>query len=341
MAKKVKAIALLSGGLDSALAIALLQTQGIEITGLLIRTGFSAQPEKTKPGVLTVSDIAKELGIPLRIEDIHEAYWDTLLNPVHGYGKNMNPCMDCHLHMIRIAARVMKEENADLVVTGEVLGQRPNSQLAHQMKIILRESGIEGRLLRPLSALCLPPTIPEREGRIDRKALKGFQGRSRRPQLDLAKELGVENLAVAAGGNCFLTDAVFSARFRDLLKQYGKEGFPREDVGLLRIGRHFRLSPDAYLIVSRNEEEERLLQPYRERHCVFEPENVIGASAIGLGNFNDEDRRISAQILGRYSKAKTAEHVNVILRGKDKSIKICAEALSPDDPLLEKLRIGG
>ncbi|MDX9778200.1 MAG: hypothetical protein RBT43_05545, partial [bacterium] len=212
MAKKVKAIALLSGGLDSVLAIALLQAQNVKITGLLIQTGFTGYREKAEPGIRNIRDIARELNIPLRIEDIHETYWDTLLNPVYGYGKHMNPCMDCHLHMIRVAARIMKEENADLVVTGEVLGQRPNSQLAHQMKTVLRESGIEGRLLRPLSALCLPPTIPELEGRIDRKALKGFQGRSRRPQLELAKELHVEHLAVAAGGNCFLTDAVFTAR---------------------------------------------------------------------------------------------------------------------------------
>ena len=341
MAKKVKAIALLSGGLDSVLAIALLQAQNVKITGLLIQTGFTGYREKAEPGIRNIRDIARELNIPLRIEDIHETYWDTLLNPVYGYGKHMNPCMDCHLHMIRVAARIMKEENADLVVTGEVLGQRPNSQLAHQMKTVLRESGIEGRLLRPLSALCLPPTIPELEGRIDRKALKGFQGRSRRPQLELAKELHVEHLAVAAGGNCFLTDAVFTARFRDLLRQYGKERFPREDIGLLRIGRHFRLSEEAYLIVSRNETEALLLQPFRTRHITFELENVIGASALGLGRFTNEDCRLAARILGRYSKAETGAQITVNIQEAEISKRIRAAALIPDDPLLKALRIDG
>ncbi|NLA39761.1 MAG: hypothetical protein GX882_10395 [Methanomicrobiales archaeon] len=341
MKKKVKAIALLSGGLDSVLAIALLQAQGVQIIGLAIETGFCSLPKNTKTSPEGIEDIAKALNIPLRIENIHEDYWDTILNPKYGYGKHMNPCMDCHLHMVRVAAEVMKEENADLVVSGEVLGQRPKSQLAHQMKIILQESGIEGRLLRPLSALCLEATIPELEGKIDRSALKGFRGRSRRPQLQLAKDLGVEHLAFAGGGNCYLTDAVFSARFRDLLKQFGKENFPREDVRLLRIGRHFRISPLAYLIVSRNEEEEGLLQPYRQRHLTFDLENIIGATAIGLGSFGEEERRTAAKILSRYSKAKAGEEVKVIMREEGESIKIPVKALPKDDVLPEKLRVGG
>lgn len=339
MAKKVKAIALLSGGLDSVLAVALLLRQGVEVTGLLIRTGFTDHKEVAPDGKHSVTDIARELGISLRIEDIHEEYWDTLLHPAHGYGKHMNPCLDCHIHMVRVAARVMKEENADLVVTGEVLGQRPNSQLAHQMKIAVKESGIEGRLLRPLSALHLPPTIPETEGRIDRSALKGFCGRSRRPQLDLAKELGVEHLAAAAGGNCYLTNDSFSRRFRDWLNYFGEDAFPRSDIALLRIGRHFRISEEAYLIVSRDENEAKLLEAYCESNICFELKNVIGASAVGIGNFREQDYRLAAALTGRYSKAGDSQKLIVAVRYKEQYREIAVRALPHDDPALEKMRI--
>lgn len=339
MGKKVKAVALLSGGLDSVLAVALLLRQGIEVTGLLIRTGFTDHKEVSADGKLSVSDIARELGIRLRIEDIHDEYWNTLLYPRHGYGKHINPCLDCHIHMLRVAARIMKEENADLVVTGEVLGQRPNSQLAHQMKTAVKESGIEGRLLRPLSALLLPPTIPETEGRIDRSGLKGFRGRSRRPQLDLSKELGVEHLAVAAGGNCYLTDSSFSKRFRDWRDHFGNEGFPREDIGLLRIGRHFRLSDRAYLIVSRDEAEAKLLEPYRKSHVSFDLKDYVGASAVGIGDFREEDLCLTAAVLGRYSKAESATEVAVLLNRSGGVREIRAKALAADDPRLESMRL--
>jgi tRNA-uridine 2-sulfurtransferase len=339
MEKKVKAIALLSGGLDSVLAIALLLRQNVEVIALLIRTGFTDHKEIAPDGKHRVSDIAGKLGIPLRVKDIHEEYWDTLLHPRYGYGKHMNPCLDCHIHMIRVAADVMREEQADLVVTGEVLGQRPNSQLSHQMKIAVRESGIEGRLLRPLSALHLPPTIPEEEGRIDRSALKDFRGRSRRPQLDLARELGVEELAVAAGGNCFLTNDSFSRRMKDWLKHFGESGFPRDDIGLLRIGRHFRLSASAYLIVSRDEAEAGLLESYRQRHCFFDLTNVTGASAVGLGRFSETDLQLAASILGRYSKAEENRTVRVSVSDNGQHRELFATALENDDPMLERLRL--
>lgn len=339
MAKKVKAIGLLSGGLDSVLAVALIKQQGIEVTGLLIRTGFTDHKEVSADGKRSVEDTAKALGIKFRIENIQEEYWDTLLYPKYGYGKNVNPCLDCHLHMIRVAARVMKEEGADFVFTGEVVGQRPKSQLAHQMKIALAESGIEGRLLRPLSALCLAPTIPELEGLVDRTKLKDFQGRGRTPQLSLAKELGVENLAVAAGGNCYLVNPEYGDRFKDLLDQYGKEKFPQKDAPLLRIGRHFRISETAKLVISRDESEYHLLKPYIEGRYLFELENVIGGIGIGTGEFSQEDMELASRLLGRYSKAKADEEIQVHVSLDEKTWDINCISLSVDDPLIPEMRI--
>ncbi len=339
MAKKVKAIGLLSGGLDSVLACALIKQQGIDVTGLLIRTGFTDHKEVSADGKRSVEDTAKALGIKFRIENIQEEYWDTLLYPKYGYGKNVNPCLDCHLHMIRVAARVMKEEGADFVFTGEVVGQRPKSQLAHQMKIALAESGIEGRLLRPLSALRLVPTISELEGLVDRKKLKGFQGRGRTPQLLLAKELGVKDLAVAAGGNCYLINAEYGDRFKDLLDHYGKEKFPKEDMPLLRIGRHFRISESAKLVISRDESEYHLLQAYIPGRYYFEITNVIGGIAIGSGEFSQEDMELASRLLGRYSKAKTNEEIQVHVSLDEKTWNINCTSLSSDAPLILKMRI--
>lgn len=339
MAKKVKAIGLLSGGLDSVLAAALIKKQGIDVTGLLIRTGFTDHKETSSDGKRSVEDTAKALGIKFRIEDIRDEYWDTLLYPKHGYGKNVNPCLDCHLHMIRVAARVMKEEGADFVFTGEVVGQRPKSQLAHQMKIALEESGIEGRLLRPLSALRLTPTIPEMEGLVDRRQLKGFEGRGRTPQLELAKELGVENLAVAAGGNCFLINPEYGDRFKDLLKQYGKEDFPKDDAPLLKIGRHFRISDNAKIIISRDESEFYKLQPFKAGRYAFELVDVIGASAIGTGDFSQEDLALASRLLARYSKAKSDDKVKVHIDHDGQTWDIQVSPLALNDPLIGTMRI--
>jgi len=339
MAKKVKAIGLLSGGLDSVLAAALIKQQGIEVTGLLIRTGFTDHKEVSFDGKRRVEDTAKALGIKFRIEDIQQEYWDTLLYPKYGYGKNVNPCLDCHLHMIRVAARVMKEEGADFVFTGEVVGQRPKSQLAHQMAIALKESGIEGRLLRPLSALRLEPTIPEQEGLVDRTKLKGFHGRGRTAQLELAKELGVENLAVAAGGNCYLIIPEYGDRFKDLLDQYGKDNFPKEDAPLLRIGRHFRISETAKLVISRDESEFHLLKPFRQGRYSFELIGIMGASAIGSGKFSDDDIEFSARLLSRYSKAKTDEDVRVKITYEDREWDVVINPLAGDDPVIAEMRI--
>ncbi len=339
MEKKVKAIGLLSGGLDSVLAAALIKEQGVEVTGLLIRTGFTDHKEVSADGKRTVEDTANALGIKFRIENIQDEYWDTLLYPKYGYGKNVNPCLDCHLHMIRVAARIMKEEGADFVFTGEVVGQRPKSQLAHQMKVALKESGIEGRLLRPLSALRLAPTIPELEGMIDRKKLKGFIGRGRTAQLNLAKELGVEDLAVAAGGNCYLINREYGDRFKDLLEQYGKNNFPKSETPLLRIGRHFRISDTAKLVISRNEEEYYKLLPYRSGRYSFELVDVIGAYAIGTGKFSKEDIHLASRLLGRYSKAKSEETIKVLVSLDDSVSEIEISPLDIQDPIIEKMRI--
>lgn len=335
---RTKAIGLISGGLDSVLAAALLLKQNVEVIGILINTGFTDHLQPSGEG-LTVQDIADEMGFELRVVDIRDEYWQTLLYPQFGYGKNINPCLDCHLHMTQVAARIMHEENADCVFTGEVVGQRPKSQLAHQMKITVEKSGIAGRLLRPLSALLLEETIPETEGKIDRSQLKGFIGRGRSAQLALAKELGVEHLAVAAGGNCLLTNKEYARKFNDIVDQYGKENFPREDVDLLKFARHFRISPEAKIIISRNEREHDRLLKLKSRYISFELPDVVGAMAIGQGKFNEDDKISVAKLLTRYSKAEAGDEIKMVCDDDGNKSECTVICIENDDPMINRLRI--
>lgn len=244
-----KAIALLSGGLDSRLAVRVIQEQGIEVTGVnFITPFFGASP--------AVRQAAEQLGVPLRLLDITAAHWQVVKNPKHGYGKNMNPCIDCHALMIREAGRLMEELGADFIITGEVLGQRPKSQNLQALQIVERESGYPGLVLRPLSARLLPPTIPEQRGLVDRERLLDISGRSRQRQMELAKKYGITDYPSPAGG-CILTDPGYSQRLRQLF-QNRPEAQPHE-ARLLRYGRLFFLPGGAYLVVGRREEENRVI----------------------------------------------------------------------------------
>jgi len=244
-----RAIALLSGGLDSRLAVRVIQEQGIEVTGVnFITPFFGASP--------AVRQAAEQLGVPLRLLDITDAHWQVVKNPKHGYGKNMNPCIDCHALMIREAGRLMEELGADFIITGEVLGQRPKSQNLQALQIVERESGYPGLVLRPLSARLLPPTIPEQRGLVDRERLLDISGRSRQRQMELAKKYGITDYPSPAGG-CILTDPGYSQRLRQLF-QNRPEAQPHE-ARLLRYGRLFFLPGGAYLLVGRREEENRVI----------------------------------------------------------------------------------
>ncbi len=294
--KKRKAIALLSGGLDSTLAAKLIVDQGVEVIGLFLDSPFACKEN--------VEEVALHLGIPLKVVDKGMAYIDLIRDPKYGYGKNMNPCIDCRIYMFHIAERVMKEEGADFIITGEVLGQRPMSQRRDAMDIIDRDSETEGLVLRPLSALHNPPTLAETEGWVDREKLLNLAGRGRSEQLKWAKSLNLKAYS-SPGGGCLLTDANFSVRLSEFLEQ--NKNPTMTEVRLLRYGRHFNLSNGSHLIISRNESENDALETISKsdviagERMIFRPTfsgPVAVLSAPGDAAILDE----AAQLIAKYSK---------------------------------------
>jgi len=289
----MKAIGLLSGGLDSALAVFLLQKQGIEVIGLHFRSPFW----KTQD---TVKQLAQELRIELREIEGKEEYLELVRNPQFGYGKNLNPCIDCKIWMLQKAKKEMEKERASFVFTGEVVGQRPKSQLKNTLRLIEKQSGLEGYLLRPLSAKLLPPTIPEEQGEVKREELLDLQGRGRKRQLELAEKWGIKHFSPPAGG-CLLTDPHFSRRLK-ILWESG-EAYNLENVELLKVGRHFRF-PSLRLVVGRNQvENEKLEKLTREEDILFFPEEGKGPLALGRGKVDAALLSKAASILAYYIRS--------------------------------------
>lgn len=304
MSEKVKAVVLLSGGLDSILAVKVLQDQGIEVVGVNFQTPFFG-PAKAKVA-------AEFLGIELVILDITSEHLDLVKHPKHGYGRFMNPCIDCHAYMIRRAGEVMRRVGAKFVATGEVLGERPKSQNPQALKIVERESGLEGYVLRPLSAKLLDPTVPEREGWVDRERLLDIQGRSRKRQFDLAQEYGIDDYPTPAGG-CLLTDPEFSNRLRHLFKS--KPDAEENDVELQKVGRHFEGEEGSMIVVGRNEgENERLLKLAEEGDLLLEAKDYTGPLTLLRGPAGEEEIAAAAAATARYGKARALERVDVLYR---------------------------
>ena len=255
--KKVKALVLFSGGLDSILAAKLLIEQGIKVQGLIFKSYFFDLGEARKT--------AKEIGIKLIIKDFSKEHLKMVKAPKYGYGKNMNPCIDCHALMFRIAKQIMKKENFDFIATGEVLGERPMSQNKNALKLIEEESGLNGYLLRPLSAKLLEPTEAEKNGLVDRGKLLDIRGRSRKRQLELAEKWKIKEYPNPAGG-CLLTDIDFSKRLRKLLDKYPEAR--ENDIGLLKFGRHFWYD-SVKIIVGRNHQENLEIKKLRQKTDVL------------------------------------------------------------------------
>jgi len=292
----MKALALLSGGLDSILAVKLILNQGIEVEAVNFFTPFCLYNRKSEREY-EAKKAADKLGVKLKILNVADDYLEVVKAPKHGYGKNMNPCIDCRIFMHKKAKEYMEQIGASFIITGEVLGQRPMSQHRAALKITERESGLEGLVLRPLSAKLLLPTIPEKEGWVKRQELLEISGRSRKPQIELAAILGIKDYPCSAGG-CLLTDSGFAKRIKDLISY--KE-LNLANVNLLKIGRHFRLSEDAKLAVGRNEEENKhLLNLAREEDYLFFPLEIAGPTALGRGHFDDKLIQLSCSMVCRY-----------------------------------------
>ncbi len=314
-----KAVALISGGLDSLLAARVVMDQGIHVEGINFYTGFCVEghthairkQDRARPKRNNALWSAEQLGIKLHIIDIIEEYKDIVINPKHGYGANLNPCLDCKIFMVNKAREWMLAHDFDFIITGEVLGQRPMSQRKDNMPVVARDSGAEERLVRPLCARNLPVTLPEREGWLDRNRLYGFNGRSRKPQIALAAQFGFEDFAQPAGGCCFLTDRQYSVKLADLWKTRGSKQYELDDIMLLKVGRHLRPRPHFKMIVGREEGENHFLEGYRKRFVHLLPVSHVGPLVLLDGEVGADDIEFAARLAARFSKGRDADSVTV------------------------------
>ncbi|MGR9044708.1 MAG: tRNA (5-methylaminomethyl-2-thiouridylate)-methyltransferase [Gammaproteobacteria bacterium] len=333
MAEQRKAAALISGGLDSMLAAKTIMDQGVLVEGINFFTGFCVeghthairQKDRAKPKRNNALWVAEQLGIKLHIVDVIEEYKNVLINPKHGYGSHMNPCLDCKIFMVNKAKSWIKDNGFDFIITGEVIGQRPMSQRKQTMPVIARESGADDLLLRPLCAKNLPETLPEREGWVDRAKLHDFSGRSRKPQMELAQKFGFDDYAQPAGGCCFLTDEAYSLKLVDLWKARGHKEYELDDVMLLKVGRHIRPKDNFKLIVSREEGEDRFLQGYKNEFISLFCTSHNGPLTLVDGAPSDDDLTLAGQITARYGQGRTAEQVEMLIRyrdGREKTLRV-------------------
>jgi len=339
-----KAVALISGGLDSLLAVKVLQEQGIYVEGINFYTGFCVEghthairkKDKQKPKRNNALWSAEQLGIKLHIIDIIEEYKDIVFNPKYGYGANLNPCLDCKIFMVKKAKEWMLANGFDFIITGEVVGQRPKSQRKDTMPVVQQDSGINDLLLRPLCAKNLPLTLPETEGWVDREKLYDFSGRNRKPQIALAKKFGFEDFAQPAGGCCFLTDEKYSVKLTDLWKSRGEKTYEIDDIMLLKVGRHIRPASHFKIIIAREEGEAKYLQGYKKQYDSLKTTSHSGPLALIDGSPTTDELELAARIVARYSKGRTDPEVELdfqIKSGAVTSMKVSplpAEEIRPE-----------
>ena len=312
---KRKALALLSGGLDSTLAVKLMLELGIQVEALNFTSPFCTCTGKNAGCKSEAVRVAQEFDIPIKVMHKGQDYLEVIRNPQHGYGKGLNPCVDCRIYLLRAAREYMLESGADFVITGEVLGQRPMSQRRDAMRLIERESGLEGLLLRPLSAQFFEPTVPEREGWVDRTRLLAIKGRSRKDQFELAEELDVKNYPCPAGG-CLLTELSFVPKVQDVFDH--SDELNMRDFRLLKIGRHFRVGERTKAILGRNEHDNNLL----ESACQAGEAAITwadGNSPLGVvtGRQDDASLDLAMRILLRYTKAEPGQECRIRIRRDD------------------------
>ena len=319
MEEKKKVVALLSGGLDSQLAVKMMQKQGFEVSAVAIKTPFCDFDCGRGCG-FEIRERADTLGVNLKTVYLGDEYIEMLKHPKHGFGAGMNPCIDCRAMMFDAAKKHMEEIGAEFIISGEVLGQRPMSQHGPALRTIEKESELEGFIVRPLSAGLLPQTIPEKNGLIKRENLGMIKGRSRRMQLQMAKEFGIEN-PPNAGGGCLLTDPAFGKRAKDLFSH--TETPTTNDIDLLKIGRHFRLDEKTKLIVGRNKEENEMIRALAlPNDLIFYAKDHMGPIAILRGDTTPTHTQFCAAVTLRYSDAPKEAQGGVIVEknnGAEKS----------------------
>ncbi|MBD3344795.1 MAG: DUF814 domain-containing protein [Chitinivibrionales bacterium] len=326
-----KCLVMFSGGLDSVIAAHLLKEQGCDVAALHFVLPFESGVGKEHA---TIRSLADSIAIPLILVEEAEEFLPMIKNPRFGYGKHANPCLDCRIHRIRKAKEIMDREGSRFIATGEVVGQRPMSQRMECLNAIAKRSGLEGLLLRPLSAKLLAATIPEQKGWVDREKLLGIHGRGRKEQLAYAKKHGLAHLPPAGG--CMLTQAATARRFTDL--RDATPHFSLADFKLLAYGRHFRMSPQVKLVVGRNEKENEILTMLAQKEdCFITPDNIPGASALLKGPLSSDQIQTAAAITARFSKAKDKKTAHLIITQNGATRTI--EVTPANEELYDKMRI--
>lgn len=347
--RKPRALGLISGGLDSMLSLKIVRdVLGCEVRAVNFYTGFcitetQRRSGRTRTDGTVKSNEALEAGAELEAEieliDISDqGYLDVIANPKYGYGANANPCVDCRIDMFVRARELLDEWGGDFVFTGEVLGQRPKSQRRQTMALIEKKSGLEGRLLRPLSARLLPPTIAEQEGLIDREKLLAISGRGRKPQIQLAQELKIGSFPQPAGGCCYLTDEAFARKFFDVLDHRDERKITKEEIALLATGRHFRVSPGVKLVVGRTEGENFQLDRQAEGRYRVAATEIKGPVALVEGEPTWEEMMLTSRIVARYGQGKDLDEVKVSWTNGSGTDEVAVQPFR-DDSAFASLRI--
>lgn len=331
MAQKMnkKAIALMSGGLDSTLAVKLMVEQGIEVIALNFKSPFCLCDGKMSDGCKShAKTAAEQLGIEVKV--IHKGldYLDVIKSPKHGYGSAVNPCVDCRIFTFKSAKKFMEEVGASFIITGEVLGQRPMSQRRDPMFLIERQSGLEGLILRPLSAKLLDPTIPEIEGIVDREKLLAIQGRSRKDQIRVADDYQIEDYPCASGG-CLLTDKNFGVKLKDSFKHKDKQSWT--DVKILTLGRHFRLSEDTKAVLGRNEPENIRISSLGKSGQLLKPNNFSGPTIYLDGKVDNDILSLAGGLMLRFSKFEGADEPEILYSSADEKSTFFVSGPLPEE----------